>query len=82
MSSNTIPRLSGVVIENKKAVIKPKTRTVDIDFILSGPDLDAYDPATDESDPPYIPQRPDTIGLPVPANVTIVGTLGADVVKP
>ena len=75
INSNSIPRLSGVVIENRKAVISARTRTVTIDFILSGPDLDAYNPATQESSVPPIPQRPYTIGLPIPANVSVVPEL-------
>ena len=78
VNSNSIPRLSGVIIENKKAVIHPKTRTAEIDFILSGPALDDYDATTDESAPPSIPQRPDTVALPVPSNVIVVGTLLTD----
>ena len=75
INSNSIPRLSGVVIENRKAVISAKTRTVTIDFILSGPALDAYDPMTQESSIPPVPQRPATVGLPIPASVTVVAEL-------
>ena len=49
-----------------------------LDFILSGPDIDAYNAATDESSPPVIPQRPTTVGLPVPANVSVVPELLTD----
>ena len=75
INSNSIPRLSGVVIENRKAVISARTRTVTVDFILSGTALDTYNPATDESSVPPIPQRPATVGLPIPANVTVVPEL-------
>lgn len=78
IDSNSIPRLAGVVIENRKAVIHPKTRTATIDFILSGPALDAYDPTTQESAPPSVPQRPSTVGTPVPANVHVVPELTTD----
>ncbi len=78
VNSNSIPRLSGVVIENRKAVFNPKMRTVAIDFILSGPSIDVYNPATQQSSVPFIPQRPYVIGLPVPANVTVVATLTTD----
>lgn len=75
INSNSIPRLSGVVIENRKSVISAKTRTVTIDFILSGPALDAYDPTTQESSIPPVPQRPATVGLPIPASVAVVAEL-------
>ena len=78
INSNSIPRLSGVVIENRKAVISARTRTVTIDFILSGPALDTYNPATDESSVPPIPQRPATVGLPIPASVAVVPELITD----
>ncbi len=78
INSNSIPRLSGVVIENRKAVILARTREVVIDFILSGPALDAYDPATQQSSVPAIPQRPYTVGLPVPTSVSVVPELTTD----
>lgn len=78
INSNSIPRLSGVVIENRKAVINARTRTLTIDFILSGPAIDVYNPATQQSSVPFIPQRPFTVGLPIPANVTVVGELISD----
>ena len=78
INSNSIPRLSGVVIENRKAVISARTRTVTIDFILSGPELDLYDAATQESSVPTIPQRPYTVGLPIPTGVSVVPELLTD----
>ena len=78
VNSNTIPRLSGAVIENRKAVIDPKTRTATIDFLISGPSIEDYNAATDESAPPVVPQRPVTVGLPVPSNVSVVGVLNSD----
>ena len=78
ISSNSIPRLSGVVVENRKAVISAKTRTVTIDFILSGSALDDYNAVTDESAPPNIPQRPTTVGLPQPSTVSVVPELITD----
>ena len=78
INSNSIPRLSGVVIENRKAVISAKTRTVTLDFILSGPALDDYAPATQESSIPAIPQRPATVGLPVPTGVSVIPELSTD----
>jgi hypothetical protein len=78
ISSNTIPRLSGVVIENRKAVVDPRTRTATIDFTVSGPSIDDYTPATDESAPPVVPQRPVTVGLPTPSNVSVIGVLRTD----
>ena len=78
INSNSIPRLSGVVIENRKPVINAKMRTVTIDFILSGPELDTYNPTTDESAPPSIPQRPATVSLPQPSNVAVVAELITD----
>ena len=78
INSNSIPRLSGVVVENRKAVISARTRTVTIDFILSGPALDAYTAATDESSVPPIPQRPASVGLPVPTTVSVVPELVTD----
>ena len=78
INSNSIPRLSGVVIENRKAVISARTRTVTIDFILSGPALDAYTATTDESSVPVIPQRPAAVGLPIPTSVSVVPELYTD----
>lgn len=72
VSSNSIPRLSGVVIENRKPVISLQAGTVTIDIIGSGPQIDEYTAATDESDPPPVPQRPTTVGLPIPAKVSAV----------
>ena len=78
VNSNSIPRLAGVVIENRKAVIDARTRTVTIDFILSGPSIDAYNPTTQQSSIPPIPQRPATVGLPVPTGVSVVPELATD----
>jgi len=78
INSNSIPRLSGVVIENRKAVLSARTRQLTLDFILSGPDLDAYDPATDESSVPPVPQRPASVGLPTPTAVSVVPELSTD----
>ena len=72
INSNTIPGLSGVVIENRKPVISLQSMSCTIDFIMSGPQIDTYDAATDESPPPNVPQRPATVGLPVPSNVAVV----------
>jgi hypothetical protein len=71
VSSKTIPRLDGMVIENRKCVISISQPTT-MDFIQVGPEVDAYDPATDESEPPTVPTRPTTVGLPIPANVVAV----------
>lgn len=78
IDSNSIPRLSGAVIENRRPVINAKTRTVTLDFLLSGPEIDDYDPATDESGPPTIAQRPTTVGLPIPSTVAVVPELFTD----
>lgn len=78
IQTNTIPQLNGAVIENRKPVISIRDRMITIDYILSGPGIDDYDPSVDESAPPYIPQRPDTVGLPIPSNVTVVAELYSD----
>ena len=72
VNSNTVPRLNGVVIENRKPVISLASQTMTIDFVSSGPQIDTYNPATEESAPPIVPQRPATVGLPIPANVTAI----------
>lgn len=78
VQSNNVPRLPNTVIEVRKAVIHAKSRTVSIDWILSGPEIDAYDPAIDESSPPFIPVRPDSIVYPVVTGVSILGSLISD----
>ena len=72
VQSNTIPRLSGVVIEPSRPVIDILNQRVTISFVDSGPDIDTYDPQVDESPYPYVVTRPASAGLPVPANVQAV----------
>ena len=72
VNSNTIPRLMGVVIEPSKPLTDIANGRVTINFISSGPDIDIYDPNTDESPAPYVPQRPVSVGIPVPENVAVV----------
>lgn len=71
VNSLTIPRLNGVVIENRKTVISITQPTV-MDFVQVGSEADVYNPTTDESAPPTVPTRPTTIGLPIPATVAAV----------
>lgn len=73
INSNTIPQLNGLVIENRRANFSLTSGTfVELEFIASGSGIDAYDPTTDESTPPTVPQAAVTITFPTPANVTVV----------
>jgi hypothetical protein len=74
VNSNTVPRLNGVVIENRMPTISLATQSCEIEFIASGAYIDTYNPASDESPPSIIPQRPVTVGLPIPATVSVVPT--------
>jgi len=70
ISSNTLPpRLRNCTIEVRKAVISAMTGIVTIDFVLTSAEIDAYDPATDESDPAPVPAKPAREAQYVPANV-------------
>lgn len=70
IQSNTIPRLSNAVIEIRKPVISLIEGKCSVEFVLSGSDVYDYTAATDESETPYIPERPSGSTLSAPANVT------------
>lgn len=70
--SNTLPFLSDVDIEVRKPRISLSEGTVTIDFTLSGAAVYEYDPATDESQAAFIPERPATALPPIPQNVAAV----------
>lgn len=72
ISSNTIPLIGSLVIENVRSTISIQEHTVTIEFVSSGPQVDVYDPAKQESSPPTVVTRPSSTGLPVPANVQAV----------
>lgn len=72
VQSNSIPRLNGTVIEIKKPTISLATMSVEIEFVGSGPQIDVYDPATDESPPQPIAPRILVAGPPIPQNVSVV----------
>lgn len=71
VASNSIPRMAGLVIEVRKAVLSIQTLTVELDFVATGAQIDTYDPATDESPPPLPPQRLASTPPPTPANVSV-----------
>lgn len=68
----SIPRLAGRVIENRRPTISIMKGMCQIEYIGSGPHIDAYSPVTDESAPPYVPTRPQDVGLPIPVVVSAV----------
>jgi hypothetical protein len=78
IKSNSVSRLSDVIVEVRRASINARLRTVTIDWVISGPGLDDYDASVDETSPPLVPQRPTDVGLPVPANVNVVAELAND----
>lgn len=69
VQSNTIPGMADCVIENRKPVISPMTQTATIDFIMVGGEIDVYDPATDESRPAPVANKPTSDQLIAPTNV-------------
>ena len=71
VASNSIPRMAGLVIEVRKAVLSIQTLSVEIDFVATGAQIDIYDPTTDESPPPLPPQRLASTPPPTPANVSV-----------
>lgn len=72
VQSNSLPWLNGRVIEIVRPTISIAELFCSVNFIGSGPQIDTYNAATDESAAPAVPQRPATVGLPVPANVVVV----------
>ena len=78
VSSNTIPRLNGLVVEIHKSEIKLTAQHCQLDFLGSGPQIDTYTAATDESRPPTSIARPGTVGQPIPQNVSAVATQSTD----
>lgn len=73
--SNSIPGFSNVVVENRKPMISIASGRCSIEVVVSGPEIDDYDPETDQRAVPPVPQRPANIGLPIPTNVDVVVTL-------
>jgi hypothetical protein len=71
VSSNSIPKLGNLWIENRQPTINLLQGTCSIQFISSGPHVDDYDAATEESTPPTIPAKPATGPLPVPSNMDV-----------
>lgn len=78
VQSNTIPRLSNAVIEIRKPNISLVEGRCQVDFVLSGSDIYDYDPATDESNPPIVPERPASGAAPVPTGVAAVAEQHTD----
>jgi hypothetical protein len=78
VQSNSIPRLANVVLQNMKPVISARSLRVEIDFIQTGPEIDTYNPATDETTHPTVPSRPTSSGPPVPTGLAAVGELSSD----
>lgn len=72
IQSNSISRFANQVIEVRKPVIDVIKQTITIDFVGTGPEIDVYNPATDESEPPAATQRAASVGLPIPQNVSVV----------
>lgn len=64
--NSSVPRLRGVVIENRGPRLSITEGRCAVDFISSGPHVDVYDPMTDESRPPALVTRPDNAVQPVP----------------
>lgn len=62
----SIPRLDGVVVENKGPSISIAEGVVRMKFQSSGPSVDTYTPATDESSPPITVIRPSDEPPPTP----------------
>jgi hypothetical protein len=78
VQSNSIPRLANVVLQNMKPVISAKQLRVEIDFIGSGPQIDTYSAASDETTHPTIVARPSSGSPPVPTGLAVVGELISD----
>lgn len=74
IQSNSIPLLANAIVENRKPEIMLMGARCELSFVQSGPQIEVYDATTDESPPPYIPQRPPSSGVPAPANVSVVAT--------
>lgn len=72
VQSNSVPRLNGTVIEIRKPTISLSTMTIEIEFMGSGPQVDAYNAATDESPPQPVAARSLILGPPIPQNVSVV----------
>lgn len=72
IQSNSMPFLNGMIIENQKTEILVEQQICTIDFISTGPQVYAYDPAVDEGLPQTVPQRIAKIALPIPQSVNVV----------
>lgn len=72
IQSNSIPRMSNIVIENRRPTIFIGEQKIEMDFVESGPSIDTYDPAVDESPPPPAKAASVSTGPPTPANVAVV----------
>lgn len=63
---NSMPRLNGAVIENRKTVVSLMKAAFTMDFVQHPSNIDAWDPNTDEGTQPPVPLNPSTPGLLVP----------------
>lgn len=77
---SSIPRMQNRVIENRRPTLSLLEGRCTMEFVGSGPHIDTYDAATMESSTPPVPTRPETVGPPIPANVSVVAeqTRGSD----
>jgi hypothetical protein len=78
VQSNSIPRLSNVVVENMKPVISARAMRVEIEFVGTGPEIDDYNPSTDETAHPNVAARPSAASAAVPTGLAVVGELVTD----
>ncbi len=72
VNSNSVPRLNGAVIEIRKPTISLASATIEIEFIGSGPQIDVYTAALDESPPQPVAALATLLGPQPPGNVSAV----------
>lgn len=80
-----LPNVGLINVEVRKIALDLARGGVQIDWIAVDPNIDAWDPLTEEGSPPPVPPVPVQQGAPVPANVaagavyvTAIGGAGSD----
>lgn len=72
----SIPSLNGKLVNNRRSVLSVSRGGFQMTFVVMPPDIEAWDPATDEGAAPPVPPKPVSEGIPVALIDTVAAVSG------